>query len=122
MTLYTLGGYTFEGNPQKMDPPESQKTVAEAETHGGSELFQWDASIVGESITLSWPTMSLTMYNQLRSFYLSPEAITFVPNDSYTYQVVVTNLDGDYFELLLESLAYRKDVELTLNIRSQTAI
>jgi len=122
MTLYTLGGYTFEGNPEKMTPPESKKTVAEVDTYSGSAIFQWPALIVGQKTKLTWPSMTETMYAQLRTLYLSQDAAAFVPDDGYTYQVIVVDLDGEYFKYVLNSIPFRKDVELTLNIRSQTAV
>ena len=121
-TAFVLSSYTFEANPESMDPPESKKTVAEVGTYAGSAVFQWGASIVGQSIVLSWPAMSTTMYNQLRTLYISTEEVTFNPQESYTYGVIVTNLDGKYYKAALNSIAYRKDVELTLNIRSSTPV
>lgn len=121
MVAFELGGYTFECNPKEMDIPESKKTVAEVKTYDGSALFQWDASIVGQSITLGWPAMSTTMYEQIRALYLSTSEITFDPKESFMYQVIVTDLTGSYFKAALNSIEYVNDIELTLNIRSSTA-
>ena len=122
LTLYQLGSYTFALNPIEMDILESKKEVAEVKTYTGSSVFQWDALISGESVTMYWPTMTLTMYAQLRTLYLSASEIAFVPGDGYTYQVIVTDLNGEYFKYLTGATAYRKEVKLTLNIRSQTAV
>lgn len=121
MANYTLGGYVFEKNPGEMDIPESKKETAEVKTHGGSELFHWDATIKGQQIVLKWSAISMTMYEQLRTLYLSNDEVTFDPDGSYTYEVVVTDLSAKYLKYYSGDFQYVKDVKLTLNIRSSEA-
>ena len=119
---YTLGIYTFEKNPGEMDIPESKKIVAEVETYAGSAVFQWDAIIQGQSVVLKWNTMTSDMYNELRTLYIGTGEVDFIPHDGYTYHVIVTNLFAQYFKYYDSAIQYLKNVELTLNIRSVSAV
>lgn len=119
MTAHILDTYTFDWNPDELTIPESKKIVAEAKTHDGSEIFQWDAIIKGEKIVMIWKLMSIAQYNELRTLYLSPDTVVWNPQyNAVTYNVIVTGLQGKYSHVHLDDLPYRTDVELTLSIRS----
>lgn len=120
-TKHVLGAYTFEWNPQQMTIPDSTKVVAEVDTLNGSELFQWPATIIGQTINLYWRLMSVTMYNSLRALYVLPDKVIWNPQYLGTYEVVITELEGKYLEVILDDNGYRSDVNMKLNIRSFTA-
>lgn len=118
MNKMILDSYTFAENPQYADLIESKKTVATVETYSGAAIFQWAASIEGRRVTFRWDNMSETMYETLRTKYLSTDVVVFNPQDGSTYNVVVVDLVGSYVQFGLEDISHRKDVELTLNVRS----
>lgn len=119
MDKMTLGSYTFAENPQRSDLVESYKDVATVKTYGGSAVFQWDVTIIGKEIDLEWDSMSTTMYGELRTLYVDDSSVVFDPQNGNTYNVIVTNLEGKYYDSGLEDIAYRQDVTLTLHILSQ---
>ena len=113
-----LDSYTFPENPQNMDLIESKKSVASVVTFSGSAVFQWDATLEGVLVSLTWDNMSETMYNNLRTKYLSTDSVVFDPKTGTTYNVIVENLSGSYVQYGLDDIPHRKDIELILNIRS----
>ena len=128
MAEQTLGGYAFEDDPETMDIPESKKIFASVATYSGTAVFQWPASIAGLQVQLSWSLMSDTMYEELRAIYLSPNAVTWVPQLSTetthgrAYEVIVAALEGVYNEATFHHQPYRFDVKLTLHILSETEL
>ena len=113
-----LDSYTFVENPQEMDLIEAQKTVAKVTTYGGSALFQWEENIQDLSVVLRWDNITETFWDNLRTKYLSTDIVVFNPQNGSTYNVIVEGLIGRYVQYGLEDIPVRKDVELTLNIRS----
>ena len=118
MTLHILGSYTFYRNPHTLSIPETKKPVSVVETWGGSAIFQWDALISGQSIEMTWPGMEASMYEELRTLYLEDDSVVWNPQNGSTYNVIVTNLEGEYIEAGHAESPYRKNVMMTLNIRS----
>lgn len=118
MDKMILDSYTFPENPQEMDLLESKKVVAKVDTYSGGAIFQWDATIQGVSVALSWDNMSETFYQNLRTKYLSTSSVVFDPKNGSTYNVIVEELSGRYIQYGLEDIPHRKNVELILNIRS----
>jgi len=118
----TLGNRTFYWDPDEMTMPYSDKVTAEEKTFGGSQVFEWAATIVGKQVTLKWDYMPLGMYNDLRRKYLrTGQTYTWDPAlaNGETFSVIIKNLEGVYFKHLKEDSTYRKDVVLTLSIRSK---
>jgi len=121
MAYHTLGGYTFEWNPEKVTIPEPKKTVAQVKTHAGSDVFQWPAIIEGEEITMTWDLMSIAQYDAINTLYQSMDVVTWNPQYLGTYQVILSHFIGTYLEVSLDNIAYRENVILKLIIRSFTA-
>jgi|GEM_PF-3041262 len=120
--LQTFGNYKFYWDPNEMTMPYSEKIVAEQITFGGSQLFEWAATIVGKEVVLKWDFMPLGMYNNLRRKYLrTGQTYTWNPQlaNGETFSVVIKNLEGTYFKHLNEDNTYRKDVTMVLSIRSK---
>jgi len=119
MSHQILDGYEFLRNPLTMTIPESKKTVSIVDTYSGSAIFQWTTLLQGSIVILKWKWMYLSMYDALRTKYQSMDEAVWDTDASATYNVIVTNLKGEYFEAALDKVAYRANVELTLNIRSE---
>lgn len=115
---HILGSYTMEFDPDEMDIPEAKKTVAGVDTYTGSAVFQWPAIIQGQLVTLRWNWVSIAQYNAMNAMYLSMDTVTWNPQYAGTYQVIIESFKGTYFEVHLDDLAYREEVEMVLNIRS----
>lgn len=120
MANQSLGSYTFEDDPEKMTIPESKKTVSVVKTYSGSAVFQWPALIQGQDIELFWTLMTDDQYDELRSLYISSDAVTWDPQYLGTYEVIVKDLKGSYCEATFHNKPYRFDVKLILHIRSFT--
>lgn len=118
MDKMVLDSYTFPENPQEIDLVEAKKTVATVQTYGGQAVFQWSSNIQDLSVVLRWDNVSETFWDNLRTKYLSTSSVVFNPQNGDTYNVIVENLIGKYVQYGLEAIPHRKDVELTLNIRS----
>ena len=74
----------------------------------------------GTQVVLEWDWMYKEQYQQLRSMYLQTETTfnwTSGANDT-VFGVKIVSLEGEYFETLLRSSAYRRNIKLTLDIRS----
>lgn len=119
MDKMILDGYTFPENPQEIDLVEAKKVVATVQTYSGQAIFQWASNIQDLSVVLRWDNISATFWDTLRTKYLSTSSVVFDPQDGNTYNVIVEDLIGKYVQYGLEDIPHRKDVELTLNIRSQ---
>jgi hypothetical protein len=119
MDKMILDSYTFPENPQEVDLVEAKKVIATVQTYGGQAIFQWSANIQDLSVVLRWDNISTTFWDNLRTKYLSVSSVVFDPQNGNTYNVIVENLIGKYVQYGLEDIPVRKDVELTLNIRSQ---
>lgn len=123
--MQSLGGYTFYWNPDEMTMPYSEKVVAEVESHGGTQLFEWTASIIGKEVVLKWEFMPIGMWNALRRRYLEtstqyvwdPEIV-----GGTTYNVVIKSLTGGYLKNVHEDNENRINVEMRLGIRSKELI
>jgi hypothetical protein len=118
MGYMSLGSYSFDRDPTVVTIPESQKRVATVDTYSGGAVFQWSAVIQGLPIELDWKGMTVAQYNQLRTLYLSSDEVVWDPNTGTTYNVIVQDLMGTYFEGDFGSGGYRKNVKMVLNIRS----
>lgn len=118
MDKMILDSYTFPENPQEMDLIEAKKVVATIMTYTGQGIFQWDADIQDLSVMLRWDNISNVFWDILRAKYLSTSNVVFDPQNGSTYNVIVEDLTGKYIQYGLEFIPHRKDVELTLNIRS----
>lgn len=119
-----LDSYTFEWLPDEMTIPEAMKTIAVVPTYSGSAIFQWDATLEGARVSMKWDFMSLVQYDALRAIYLSSNEVSWVTGvevdeTPVIYNVVPIGLTGSYFQVHLDDLAYRENVEMVLDIRSQ---
>ena len=122
--MQSLGGYTFQWNPDDMTMPYSEKTVSEVISFSGTQLFEWTASIVGKEVILSWDYMSNGQYNALRRRYVETGTQYVWDPDigGTTFNVIIKSLEGSYFKHLSEDIAYRKNVVMTLSLRSKATI
>jgi hypothetical protein len=118
MDKMILDSYTFPENPQEIDLVEAKKVVATVTTYEGQAIFQWDETVQDLSVQLRWDNISNTFWDNLRTKYLSTSNVVFNPQNGSTYNVIVEDLIGKYIQYGLEAIPHRKDVELTLNIRS----
>jgi hypothetical protein len=120
----SLSGYTFEWDPDETSMPYSSKTVAEVQTFGGTELFEWEASIVGKEVVLKWDHMEVGMFNALRRRYLVM-GTTYVWDPDIggnTFNVVIKDFSGKYLRNFTENSSYvnyRENVVMVLSIRSR---
>lgn len=119
MDKMTLGSYTFTENPQRVDLVESVKDVATVKTYTSTAVFQWDPTVAGLDVALDWDNLSETMYNELRTLYLSDSTVVFDPQNGSTYNVIVKSLEGSYFMAALEDIPHRENVTLTLHVISE---
>jgi hypothetical protein len=120
--MQKLGGYTFYWDPDEMTMPYSEKTVAEAKTFGGTQIFEWDATIIGKEVVLKWDYMPIGMWNALRRRYLATGTLyTWNPEiaGGTTYSVVIKKLDGSYFKHMREDTEWRRAVTMVLSLRSK---
>jgi hypothetical protein len=114
-----LGTYDFYWDPDRMTIPEKQKTVAVADTYGGSAIFEWAAILEGTRVKLEWDYMPKGMYTQLRLMYLQTGTLfEWNPNTGgNTYDVFIEKLEGAYMGTVLHEGQFRQNVTLILNIR-----
>jgi hypothetical protein len=122
--MQSLGGYTFYWNPDRMTIPEKQKVVSVVETYGGSAVFEWAAILQGTRVELEWEFMPDGMYKMLRILYLQT-GVTMVWNPEIggnTYNVKIIGLAGEYFTTVHHEGSYRRNIKMTLDIRSLDAI
>ena len=123
--MQKLGGYTFYWDPDEMSMPYSEKTVAEAKTFGGSQVFEWDATIVGKEVVLKWDYMPVGMFNALRRRFLNTGTLyTWDPEivGGTTYSVVIKKLEGAYFKHMREDTEWRRGVKMTLSLRAKVVV
>jgi len=120
--MQSLGGYTFYWNPDKMSIPEKKKRVSRVTTYGGSAIFEWAAILQGTQVTLEWTYMPKGMYAALREMYLQTgTGFTWDPKVGGTkFGVVITDLAGEYHEVVNHGGSYRQRVKLALDIRTIT--
>lgn len=119
--MQKLGGITFTFNPDRQSLPLKKKPVASVGTYSSSAIFQWTPIWEGSIISLEWEFMPSAQYDDLVDLYLSTDAIEFdTDNGGDKYNVIVTDLSGDYFEVAGAGLAYRKNVRIQLEVRSYT--
>lgn len=113
--MQQLGGITFTFNPDRQSIPARKKSVAAVPTYTSNAIFQWTAVWPGSIITLEWDFMPAAQYDDLVDVYLSIDPVEFDPDTGdNTYQVVITEMTGEYFDVVADDLAYRKNVKLTL--------
>lgn len=97
--------------------------VAETQTYGGSAIFEWDALLVGTQVVLEWNFMPKGMYKKLREQYIQT-GVDFEWNPQTggnRYTVRMVDLEGDYFGTVHHEGDFRRNVKLTLSIRSLAA-
>ena len=119
--MQSLGNYTFGWDPDNMTMPYKDKVTAEVATHAGSQIFEWDATIVGKEITLEWAYLELPQWNGMRSKYLrTGTQYVWDPDLSggTTYNVTIKSMTGKYFRTVMDDRDLRRDVKVVLSIRS----
>ena len=117
--MMRLGDYTFYWNPDKTSIPERYRHVSEVKTYQGSAIFLWDVMLQGAPVTLEWDYMSLDQYNELRKKYLAGVEVEFNPDTGgSSYNVIVTSLVGSYIDVVGSDRNYRRNVKMSLSIRS----
>jgi hypothetical protein len=115
--MQQLGGITFTFNPDRQSIPARKKSVSAVQTYTSNAVFQWTAVWPGSIIILEWEFMPAAQYDDLVDVYLSIDPVTFNPDTGgSTYQVVITDMTGEYFEVAATDLTYRKNVKLTLMV------
>lgn len=119
MTQMVLGGYTFAMNPYKATLPHAERLSTFAPTLGGAEFFSWGTTIKGKVISLAWDYMPTSQWAQIVTLLTNDAEIVFSPSTSYSYNVEILRLNGEYFEDNSESAEFRRDVMLELVIMSE---
>jgi len=121
MANQRLGDYVFVFNPDNMSVVETKKLVGKVNTDQGAAIFEWPAILQGTEFVLSWNWMYETQYSILRKKYIQT-GVTFEWNPQTggnTYEVVILDMNGKYFETLLHGGPYRENVEMLLSVNSQ---
>ena len=119
--MQKLGDLTFTFNPDLQDIPQKRKTVSAVGTYTDSAVFQWPALWPGAIINLGWDWMPDAQYDALYALYLSDAKIVYDPDTGGDkYSVIVMDMTGKYFEVVQADSTYRKDVKMTLQVRSYT--
>ncbi len=123
MAKMVLGTLTFSRNPSEMTVIKKDRVTAVKETYSSVALFSWGSSIIGKTIELSWPFMTINDFTDLEALVDADEAVVFNPEDGSlkTYNVEIIGLDGKYHitPSVADDAGYRKDVRLTLLIMSE---
>jgi hypothetical protein len=118
--MQKIDDYVFQWNPDRMTIPVREKLVAEVNTYGGSEVFQWPPLYRGTRITLEWNYMPALQWKRLRSKYLKTDRTYIYDPDAggQTYNVTITRMSGKYHDVVHSEGDYRSDVVVQLSIRS----
>jgi hypothetical protein len=119
MQKMSLGSYTFDRNPVQFDVPKKIKYSANVSTYSGESYFSWGTGIAGQRITLEWDWMTSTAFDQFQSILEEDAQKVWDPKSGSTYNVEVLSLDGKYVESSLLDAPWRRDVKLSLLIRSE---
>lgn len=119
MGRQTLGGNTFQFDPDETDIPDKKKSVARTKTYTGSVIFEWAAVAEGTFVELRWDWMYDGQYKMLRRLYLQiGKTFTWTLPNGAEYEVAIVGLQGAYFKHFGPDSSYRRQVRLALDIRS----
>ena len=119
MDAMTLGSYTFWRNPDQFTIPRQQKYASVIPTYGGVAYFSWGLFLAGQKVLLEWDVMTKAMWDELQTILENDTGVVWDPQTGTAYNVEVLQLEGKYvFKSLLDG-AYRREVKLTLLIKSQ---
>lgn len=114
----TLGGVSFaDWVPDDYTLPQPVRSTAAVDTYGGSAFFSWGIISVGQKVTISWDAMTKALYDQLMALLVADAAVTWLPEDSYSYTVQITDLNGTLVTTFAN--AYRQKVTLTMIIMAK---
>jgi hypothetical protein len=121
MANMILDSYTFPKQPGEMTMIEKEKMASSLLTYTSVAYFSWGASIIGKMIKLRWGGMTTAQFNTLQTKFEADAEVVFDPQDGggVTYNVEIMGLTGKYHLSLLDSAAFRTDVEMTLLIISE---
>jgi hypothetical protein len=120
MNAMTLGGYTFWRNPTQFDIPKDYRSSDTANTYSGVMFFSWGIFTDGQEITLEWDWMTDTMFNTLQTLLEQDTAHNWNSQLGTSYVVQILKLEGKYLESALSDAPWRRNVKLTLLIRSES--
>jgi hypothetical protein len=119
MANMVLGTYTFIKNPSEMSVITPVRDSSGVKTYSSSAFFSWGATVAGQTISMRFNFISITQYASFLSLLEADASVVFNPNDGtgYTYNVEITNLQGDYFVKL--DTGVRQNVIVDLFILSK---
>ena len=119
MVKMELGDYTFDWNPTQFTEPKKTRIVSVIQTYASVVSFSWGCFNEGQVIEIEWEWMKEAQYDSLQTLIEADAEVEWNPQDGYTYQVQILDLEGKYFDSSLEDAPYRKDVRLTLVVMSR---
>ncbi|MDH4319955.1 MAG: hypothetical protein OEV73_00500 [Desulfobulbaceae bacterium] len=122
VTRMSLDGYTFARNPPAAgvgDIATKGKAAAVVQTYSSADVFEWPATIVGKTVTLSWPFIPAGQHTTLAGKFEAPGSKVWNPQDGTgkSYNVAIIDYPGTSCKQY--NAEFMKDVTLTLFILSQ---
>ncbi len=122
MPNVSIGSVTLRHNPSRMTLVRPEKHSAAKETYSSVAYFSWGTSIVGKEIDLEWSYMESDEFDDLDDLFKADSPVVFNPQDGSgkTYNVEITQLDGEYFRTLDFSAGhFRQNIKMTLLVLSE---
>lgn len=118
--------YNFAQLPEKISMIRPYKPNATRRTMTDVAYFAWAATIIGQTVILTWTAMPAAMFVQLDAFFAASLPLIWDPTATATpatttYNVEMTALDGEYLLKGYDTAsgAWRGDVTMTLLILSE---
>lgn len=122
MANMKLDAYDFSWQPDSWTIPKHEKYYGKVLTYESAGYFSFGTSIIGKEIILSWDFMSIAQFNQLNQLCLDDESHLWEPDNGYIYLVELLKLEGEFFEVVDMNSSYRRNVQLTMMIMSETLL
>jgi len=117
--MQSLGTVTFTFNPDRQTLPFIKKTLAAVNTYSNVAVFQWPAIWPGTVLTLEWDFLPAAQFVSLLALYQSHASVVYsTDTGGHEYTVIVSDLVGEYFEVVATGLTYRRNVKLSLIVQS----
>jgi len=114
-----LGAYVFAWKPEELDTLEKEKSYSVLRTWTTAAFFSWGTSRIGKEIELDWDWMPEAQWNQLQTLLEADVETTWWPEVGGTsYTVEVVKLAGKFVQKSLLDAPYRRQVRLTLVMKS----
>jgi hypothetical protein len=120
MNKMTLGGYTVWNNPEKFTIPKKYRNTASKSTYSGVMFFSYGLFTDGQEVVLEWDWCPIATFDALQILLEQDTAHNWNPQTGTSYVVQILKLDGKYVLNSLLDAPWRRDVKLTLLIRSES--